>query len=179
MRSATSFPAWGVVPDSRDPDFLPWRHSMAGYSQSPGWLPRGFAAAAKSRPGRGSWRRLLGPRAINGAELVRKHYAPFAVMSGPLYQGRPQGELTIDFLVKKGYPRDLFQVFATNAHSTIDEAGALRGELERRHAQRVLLVTSNYHSRRAAIVLGLFCPGSAVHFRSRARFALSRRRMVA
>jgi uncharacterized SAM-binding protein YcdF (DUF218 family) len=100
-----------------------------------------------------------GPRVVTGAELANKHYAPLALMSGPPYQGRPQGELTIDFLVKKGYPRDLFQVFATNAHSTIAEAEALRRELSRRHAKRVLLVTSNYHSRRAAIVLSLFCPG--------------------
>lgn len=101
---------------------------------------------------------FYGPRVIKGAELVRQHYAPFAVISGPLYMGRPEGYWAIDFLVNKGYPRDFFQVFATTAESTIDEARALRGELSRRHVHRVLMVTSNYHSRRAAIVLGLFCP---------------------
>jgi len=100
-----------------------------------------------------------GPRVLTGAELVRDRYAPVALFSGPPYQGRPQGELSVEFLVKKGYPKELFQVFANNARSTIAEANALRGELARRHVRRVLLVTSSYHSRRAAIVLTLYCPG--------------------
>lgn len=100
-----------------------------------------------------------GPRVLVGAELARLGYAPTALFSGPPYQGRPQGELSIDFLVQKGYPKELFQVFATDADSTINEASDLRGELARRHVRRVLLVTSNYHARRATIVLTLFCPG--------------------
>ena len=102
---------------------------------------------------------FIGPRVVAGAELARLRYAPYALLSGPPFGGRPQGELSIDFLVRKGYPRDVFQVFATDAESTIDEAKALRGELARRHARRVLLVTTSYHSRRATIVLTLFCPG--------------------
>jgi len=100
-----------------------------------------------------------GSRVLIGAELARLRYAPIAVISGPPYQGRPEGELAVDFLVQKGYPREIFRVFGHDSGSTIGEANALRGELARRHAKRVLLVTSNYHSRRAAIVLTLFCPG--------------------
>ncbi len=100
-----------------------------------------------------------GPRVLTGAELAQQGYAPLALFSGPPYHGRPQGALSVDFLVQKGYPRELFQVFATDAESTIAEANALRGELARRHVKRVLLVTSSYHSRRATIVLTLFCPG--------------------
>lgn len=100
-----------------------------------------------------------GPRVLTGAELGTHHFAPVVLLSGPTYNGQPQGELSIDFLVQKGYSRDLFQTFATDATSTISEAAALRGELARRHARRVLLVTSNFHSRRATIVLSLFCPG--------------------
>lgn len=100
-----------------------------------------------------------GPRVLVGAELAKQRYAPIVLFSGPPYQGRPQGESSIDFLVQRGYPKDLFQVFAADADSTINEANDLRGELARRHVRRVLLVTSNYHSRRATIVLTLFCPG--------------------
>jgi uncharacterized SAM-binding protein YcdF (DUF218 family) len=100
-----------------------------------------------------------GPRVLTGAELARYGYAPRVLFSGPPYGGRPEGDLAIDFLVNKGYPREIFQVFAIEANSTIEEANALRGELARRHVRRVLLVTSSYHSRRAAIVLTLFCPG--------------------
>jgi uncharacterized SAM-binding protein YcdF (DUF218 family) len=100
-----------------------------------------------------------GPRVLVGAELARLRYAPIALISGPPYQGRPEGEFAVDFLVQKGYPRELFQVLALHTGSTIGEAKALRGELARRHVKRVLLVTSSYHSRRATIVLTLFCPG--------------------
>lgn len=101
-----------------------------------------------------------GPRVVTGAELVRRGFAPFALISGPLYRNRPEGEWAIDFLAKRGYPRNFFQVFATTgASSTIAEAEDLRRELSRRHVKRVLLVTSNYHSRRAEIVLTLFCLG--------------------
>ena len=100
-----------------------------------------------------------GPRVLTGAELARLRYAPVALMSGPPYHGSPQGLLSIDFLVKQGYSRGLFQVFATEAQSTIAEANDLRAELARRPVRRVLLVTSSYHSRRATIVMSLFCPG--------------------
>jgi uncharacterized SAM-binding protein YcdF (DUF218 family) len=100
-----------------------------------------------------------GPRVVTGAELARQRYAPVVLLSSPPYQGRPQGELSIEFLVKKGYPKEIFHVFANDAGSTIAEAEILRGELARRHVKRVLLVTSSYHTRRATIVMNLFCPG--------------------
>lgn len=100
-----------------------------------------------------------GPRVLTAAELARIGYAPIALISGPPYKDQPEGVLAIEFLVQKGYPRELFQVFGHLASSTIAEANALRGELARRKVKRVLLVTSSYHSRRAAIVFTLFCPG--------------------
>jgi uncharacterized SAM-binding protein YcdF (DUF218 family) len=100
-----------------------------------------------------------GPRVLTGAELARLRYAPIVLISGPPYRDRPEGDFAVDFLMDKGYPKELFQVFAHNAQSTIAEANALRGELARRHVKSVLLVTSSYHSRRATIVLTLFCPG--------------------
>jgi uncharacterized SAM-binding protein YcdF (DUF218 family) len=100
-----------------------------------------------------------GPRVLTGAELARLGYAPLALFSGPPYHERPQGELSIEFLVQKGYPARLFQSFFTNATSTITEAKDLRVELVRRKAKRVILVTASYHSRRAKMVLTLFCPG--------------------
>jgi uncharacterized SAM-binding protein YcdF (DUF218 family) len=100
-----------------------------------------------------------GPRVITAAELGKHGYAPIVLLSGPPYQGKPEGQFGESFLVTQGYPRDLFQVFGHHARSTIGEAVALRDELARRRVTNVLLVTSNYHSRRAAIVMTLFCPG--------------------
>jgi uncharacterized SAM-binding protein YcdF (DUF218 family) len=96
---------------------------------------------------------------LKGADLGVQHYAPLVLISGPPYKGRPEGEFAIEFLVAHGYPRQLFQSFGHHAPSTIGEAIALRPELLRRGVKRVLLVTSSYHSRRAAIVYWLFCPG--------------------
>jgi uncharacterized SAM-binding protein YcdF (DUF218 family) len=100
-----------------------------------------------------------GARVLKGADLALQGYAPLALMSGTPYQGSMDGELAIKFLAKQGYPTRLFQSFGHNARSTIEEAIVLRPELARRGVKRVLLVTSAYHSRRAAIVFRLFCPG--------------------
>ncbi len=100
-----------------------------------------------------------GPRVVKGADLAVQGYAPRALMSGTPYQGRMDGELAVEFLVNKGYPKQLLESFGHNAKSTIEEALVLRPELARRGVKRVLLVTSAYHSRRAGIVFRLFCPG--------------------
>ena len=96
---------------------------------------------------------------MKGADLGLEHYAPLVMISGTPYNGRPDGELAIEFLVAKGYPREMFLSFGHNARSTIEEAIALRPELIRRNVKHVILVTSAYHSRRAALVFHLFCPG--------------------
>jgi uncharacterized SAM-binding protein YcdF (DUF218 family) len=100
-----------------------------------------------------------GPRVVTAAELGKRGYAPIVLLSGPPYAGQPEGELAVRYLVTQGYSQELFQVFAHHARSTISEGVALRTELARRHVRSVLLVTSNFHSRRAAIVMTLFCPG--------------------
>jgi len=102
---------------------------------------------------------FFGPRVLRGADLGSKGYAPVVLLSGPPYRDRPEGEFAVDFLVNNGYPRSLFSVFGHAARSTVDEAIVVCPELRRRRAQKVLLVTSSYHSRRASIVFRLFCPG--------------------
>lgn len=103
-----------------------------------------------------------GPRVTVGAHLGEIGYAPTVLISSPPHGGRPEGELSVELLVKRGYRKEMFAVFPHAAASTIAEAIVLRGELERRGVKRAILVTTAYHSRRAAIVFRLFCPG--VHF---------------
>lgn len=106
---------------------------------------------------------FYGPRVLKGADLAIQGFAPMVLVSGPPYQhGRSEAEFGIDFLVVKGYPRQLFQAFGHHARSTVAEAIAVGAELRRREVHRVILVTSSYHSRRADIVFRLFCPG--IHF---------------
>jgi uncharacterized SAM-binding protein YcdF (DUF218 family) len=102
---------------------------------------------------------FYGPRVFKAADLAMQGYAPLVLISGPPYggEGRPEGEFAIEFLTTHGYPRTLFAVFGHKATATVEEAIALVPELRRRRAKRVILVTSAYHSRRADLVIRLFC----------------------
>lgn len=91
-----------------------------------------------------------GSRILKGAELVRQGFAPKVLVSGPSGSyGHNEADLAIDFAVAHGYPRDIFIPLRHHARSTLAEAQVLVAELHRRGIRRFLLVTSNYHSRRA------------------------------
>jgi uncharacterized SAM-binding protein YcdF (DUF218 family) len=102
---------------------------------------------------------FYGPRVLKGADLVAQGYAPLALFSGPPYQWRPQGDVSIDFLAQQGHSRRGLNSLDVHAEATIEEAQAVRPELIRCGAKQVLLVTASFHSRRSAIVFRLFCPG--------------------
>jgi uncharacterized SAM-binding protein YcdF (DUF218 family) len=104
-----------------------------------------------------------GSRVLLGANLGSKGWAPRVIMSGGLYSGggyvnRYAGDLAVDFAVQHGYSRGLFLSVPFEAHSTIDEARAMGPIFHRLGARSVLLVTSNFHSRRAAQVFRLLLP---------------------
>lgn len=107
---------------------------------------------------------FFGPRALMGAELGARGYAKKVLISGPPYSDQPESELSIEFLVEKGYQPEMFLSFPNNTTSTIEEAIAVCPELNRLGAKKVLLVTSSYHSLRANLVFRLFC--ADVQFRS-------------
>ncbi len=91
-----------------------------------------------------------GHRIIEGAELVRQGFVRKALISGPPgCYGIVESELAVNFAVKKGYPADYFVQFPHRALSTQAEARVLVPELRRLGAHSFLLVTSDYHTRRA------------------------------
>lgn len=94
---------------------------------------------------------FYGHRILKSGELVRQGYAPKALISGPpgVYDYH-ECDLAIPFAVKRGYPPGYFIPFPHDALSTRAEAQAILPELRRRGVRRFLLVTSNYHSRRAS-----------------------------
>jgi uncharacterized SAM-binding protein YcdF (DUF218 family) len=96
---------------------------------------------------------FYGNRILKAAELVHEGYVPKVLVSGPdgIY-GNYECDLAIPFAVKKGYPKSWFIPFPIKAYSTEQEALAILPELQRRHIRKFLLVTSNYHTRRAASV---------------------------
>ena len=101
---------------------------------------------------------FFGQRVLKAAELCVEGYAPLVLFSGAPYRGRPEGEWSIGLLESKGYPREMFAVASRYSSSTREEAVVMRDEFRQRHAKRVILVTSSYHSRRAATVFKLTCP---------------------
>jgi len=92
-----------------------------------------------------------GHRIEKAAELVRAGYVPAALIDGPGGSyGNYECDLAIAFIAREGYPREWFIPLPMTAHSTEEEAAVSVGELERRHVRSFLLVTSTYHSARAA-----------------------------
>lgn len=106
---------------------------------------------------------FFGPRVRRGAELVRMGYAPLALISGPVYGNQdfayaPEGQLAIQMLVREGYPAKQFKSVSIRSGSTLGEVAELGSELIRYNAHSILLVTSNYHSRRACLAFFLQWP---------------------
>jgi uncharacterized SAM-binding protein YcdF (DUF218 family) len=91
-----------------------------------------------------------GHRIIEGAELVRKGFVRKVLVSGPCCcYGVPESDMAVSFAVNKGYPADFFIKLPHNGTSTWQEAQILIPELRRLGARSFLLVTSDYHTRRA------------------------------
>jgi uncharacterized SAM-binding protein YcdF (DUF218 family) len=107
-----------------------------------------------------------GGRVVEAADLGLQGFAPHVMISGPNYLANrvafPEGDLAIEFLVEKGYPRSLFWSFSHSATSTIDEAKVLAREFKRLKIRRLLVVTSNYHSRRVSLVFHALLPYSRI-----------------
>lgn len=105
-----------------------------------------------------------GHRILRAAELVKQGYASKVLVSGPgggydLHEC----DLAIPFVVRRGYPASWFIPAPHSAHSTEEEGQALLPVLQNLRAHTVLVVTSDYHTRRAWRTLRAQWPGIDVH----------------
>ena len=100
----------------------------------------------------------FGMRTIKAAQLVQAGYAPYVLLSGPPILLTHESELMLAFALKQGYPASLFQQYQHDANSTREEETVLAAELQRRGIRHILLVTSNYHSRRATYLFHRIAP---------------------
>ena len=92
-----------------------------------------------------------GQRILRAAELVRQGYVPNVLVSGPhMLYGFYECDLAIPFAVERGYPQSWFIRAPNEALSTREEAAAILADLRRRGVHRFLLVTSDFHTARAA-----------------------------
>jgi len=121
------------------------------------WLPvLGLALVHDDGPAKADFAVSLGgdyygQRVEKAAALVRAGYVPRVLVSGPtVIYGVNERDLAIAFIVRQGFPQEWFSAIPGHALSTREEAHEVLAELRRRNAQSLLLVTSDYHSGRAA-----------------------------
>jgi uncharacterized SAM-binding protein YcdF (DUF218 family) len=94
-----------------------------------------------------------GARITRAAELVRAGYAPVALISGPMeIYGVNEADLAIQYAVRHGAPAAYFEPVYRPALSTLDEAHGFAIEIRERKMHKILLVTSDYHTRRAVSI---------------------------
>jgi uncharacterized SAM-binding protein YcdF (DUF218 family) len=101
-------------------------------------------------------------RATRAAELIRQGAAPIVVASGRrLRPGASITDLLQHDLIERGVPKEKIVVFAQDADSTAEEAAALARFSSEHHFRSAILVTSNYHTRRARYIFEKVFPSSS------------------
>jgi uncharacterized SAM-binding protein YcdF (DUF218 family) len=98
-------------------------------------------------------------RATHGAELWRQGVAPIIVASGRRL--RPDAgisELMEHDLMERGVPKDKIVRLTQDADSTSEEARAVGKLAQERHWKSLVIVTSNYHTRRTRYIYGKLMP---------------------
>jgi uncharacterized SAM-binding protein YcdF (DUF218 family) len=100
-----------------------------------------------------------GARMLTAAQLARDGYVPKVLVSGPdgAYDIH-ECDLAIPFAVKRGYPESYFVHMENSARSTLGEAQALLPEIRRMGVKRIIIVTSNFHTRRAGKIYRKLAP---------------------
>ncbi|MGH9774663.1 MAG: YdcF family protein [Candidatus Acidiferrales bacterium] len=96
---------------------------------------------------------FAGERAARAAELYHAGWAPRVVASGR--QLRPYAgiaELEERDLEQLGVPQGTIVVFSHRANDTLEECSGLGDLLSKNNWRKVLLVTSNFHTRRARYI---------------------------
>jgi uncharacterized SAM-binding protein YcdF (DUF218 family) len=106
----------------------------------------------------------FGNRIVKAGELVREGYAPKVLVSGPAgIYGFHEDQLAIPFAEKAGYSASYFLGFPNESRSTQEEAYAIVPELRRLGVHTILLVTSDYHTRRAGRIYRKAAPDLEFH----------------
>jgi len=102
-------------------------------------------------------------RATRASELYRQKLAPVVVGSGRrLRPSAGISELMEHDLVERGVPKDRIIRFPHDSANTREEALALRVLVTEKNWHHVIVVTSNYHTRRARYIFQHVFPESVV-----------------
>ena len=104
---------------------------------------------------------FAGDRAFHAADLYRMRVAPLVVASGRMlrpYAG--MAEIIERDLETHGVPMESIVKFPQRAANTREEAESLKGLVANRGWHRLLIVTSNYHTRRTRFIFGRVFPSN-------------------
>ena len=100
-----------------------------------------------------------GERIGRAVELAREQWAPLILVSSPgKIFDTTEGELSINWAVSRGAPREWFALVQHNADSTQEECIVLEAECRSRGIKKLLLVSSDFHTRRAGRILQRVAP---------------------
>lgn len=94
-----------------------------------------------------------GSRILRAAQLALEGYAPYVLVDGPAGFMGHESDTTIRYATLHGFPGSLFRSvwLPPGMDSTSEEMRyVVNGVLKQNRVKSVLLVTSNYHTRRAA-----------------------------
>jgi len=100
-----------------------------------------------------------GDRAARAADLLKAGWAPRIVASGRFL--RPYAsiaDLTEHDLTDRGVPVDAIVKVTHRAENTRDEIDVIRRLASDKHWRKLLIVTSNYHTRRTSFICGRMFP---------------------
>jgi uncharacterized SAM-binding protein YcdF (DUF218 family) len=105
-----------------------------------------------------------GNRILTAGDLVRQGFATKAFISGPSgAYGLYESDLAIALAVHNGYPASYFIAFPNDSNSTASESAAIISELRKLRVHKIDLVTSNFHTRRAARIFRSQAPDIELH----------------
>ena len=94
-----------------------------------------------------------GERAARGAQLYRDRWAPQVIASGaPVRPYASIADLIRRDLIDRGVPAEAIVHFPNHTGSTREEAYAVRRLMREKGWKRLIVVTSNYHTRRARYI---------------------------
>ena len=99
-----------------------------------------------------------GHRVLTAGQLVKEGWAPYALISGTPYLLSNHAEAAIEYAVAHGYPRSYFRPFERAMVATRDETKDIAQWLKQHGVHKILLVTSNYHTRRATRLMHKAAP---------------------
>ncbi len=94
----------------------------------------------------------FGSRILKASQLAQAGYVPYIFVDGPSQLIGHESDMTIDYAEQKGYPASLFKAIGLppQVSSTLTEAEYVGNILKQKGVRKILLVTSTYHTRRAA-----------------------------